>query len=122
MPKDFPRSRRVAEQVKRLVSTIIRLGINDPRVGGVTLSEVEVSRDLAHAKIYVVPMFGTKHPEEVVDALNHASGFIRSELGKQLKARLIPTLNFVYDQSFDKADELSRLINKAIASDAKGHE
>lgn len=122
MPKEFPRSRRMAEQIKRLVSSIIRLEINDPRVGGVTLSEVEVSRDLAHAKIYVVPMYGTQNPAEVVDALNHAAGFIRVELGKQLKARLTPSLHFIFDHSFERADELSRLIHQALASDSGTHE
>jgi ribosome-binding factor A len=122
MSKEFPRSRRMAEQVKRSVSEIIRSELGDPRVSRVTLSEVEVSRDLAHAKVYVVPLFGEENPDEMIDALNHAAGFIRSELGKRLKARLTPTLRFIYDHSYERADEISRLIDRALRGDSNHDE
>jgi ribosome-binding factor A len=78
---------------------------------------------LAHAKVYVVPFCGQQtNNDEWVAALARASGFIRSELGRQIKTRLTPQLHFIYDESFEKADALSRLIHQAVEGDQSADE
>ena len=120
MPKDFSRTRRVAEQIRRLLADIIRSEVKDPRVGVVTVSEVDVSKDLGHAKVFVTRLNAASDENEAcVEALNRAAGFIRSILGRELKARVIPQLHFLPDNSFERADEIGRLIDQAVAADKK---
>lgn len=119
MPRDFPRTRRVAEQIRRSLSAIIKEEVKDPRVGLVTVCEVDVSRDLGHAKIFVTRLnANAEENESCVQALNRASGFIRSLLGRQLTTRVVPQLHFISDNSFERADAISRLINEAVSSDS----
>ena len=90
MPREFERSSRVAGQVQRELAEIIRRELQDPRVRLVTVTNVEVTRDLAHARIYI-SVLGAQGPQpEVIDALDHASGFLRHALGRVLKMRSIP--------------------------------
>ncbi len=115
MPKDFPRTRRVGEQIQRELAELIRDEVSDPRVGMVTVSAVEVSRDLAHAKVFVTPLGGgPEEGAELVEALNHAAAFLRKLLGQRLRIRTVPALHFFYDESFDRGARLSALIDKAV--------
>lgn len=118
MAKDYPRSRRVAEQIQRELADIIRKEIHDPRVGMVTLTEVVVTHDLEHAKIYFTVFEGLERAQEAGKALNHAAGFIRSQLGPRMRLRIVPQITFVYDTSVARGAELSRLIDDAVAADA----
>ena len=118
MPRQFYRSRRVEEQIQRLLVELIRKEVHDPRVGSITITEVEVSRDLSHAKVFFVPFDGSHPAAEVAAALKSAAGFLRIHLKKQLQMRQVPELNFVIDETIDKAARLSSLINAAVASDA----
>lgn len=119
MAKDYPRARRVADQVQRELATLIRDEVRDPRVtGSVTVSEVEVSRDMAHAKVHVTVLGAeTAETEEAVEVLNGAAGFLRRELGRRMKLRSVPALHFFHDVSFDRGAELTRLIDNAVAQD-----
>ena len=119
MPRDFQRGRRLEEQMLRLISELVRREVKDPRVGLVTFTTVELSRDLSHAKVYFVPFDGKRTAAEVGAALSSASGFLRIHLKKQLEVRHVPELRFVVDHSLDEAASLSTLINKAMESDAR---
>lgn len=119
MAKDFPRARRVADQVQRELATLIRDAVRDPRiVGSVTVSEVQVSRDMAHAKVYMTVLGASAaETDEAVEVLNGAAGFLRRELGRQMKLRSVPALHFFHDLSFDRGAELTKLIDSAVADD-----
>jgi ribosome-binding factor A len=117
MPKDFPRSRRIAEQIQRELSNIIRLELKDPRVGMITLTDVEVSQDHSHAKVYFTLLGDAEKVAETTGALQHAAGFLRSQLARSLKLRTIPRLNFEYDVSVERGVRLSRLIDEAVSAD-----
>ncbi|NOT16443.1 MAG: 30S ribosome-binding factor RbfA [Sulfuriferula sp.] len=119
MAKDYPRSRRVAEQIQREMADIIRKEIHDPRVGMITVTEVVVTHDLEHAKIYFTVFESEARGLEAAKALGHASGFIRSQLGPRMRLRIVPQLTFVYDTSISRGAELSRIIDEAVAADAK---
>lgn len=119
MPRDFQRSRRIEEQIQRLLVELVRREVKDPRVGLVTITAVEVSRDLSHAKVFFLP-FDSKRPvEDVTAALSSAAGFLRVHLKKQLAMRHVPELHFLPDKTIDEAARLSALINTAVASDAR---
>ena len=114
MPRDFSRSSRLAEQIQRDLSELIRLEVRDPRVGLVTVTEVEVSRDLSHAKVYVTSLAGAGQAAPSIQALQHAAGFLRTRLAQSLKTRTVPELHFVYDESVERGIKLSRLIDQAV--------
>lgn len=120
MPRDFPRSRRIAEQIQRELSEIIRLELKDPRVGMITLTDVEVSQDHAHARVFFTLLGDAAKIKDTGEALQHAAGFIRSELAHRIKLRTVPQLQFKYDVSVERGMRLSRLIDDALASDP-GH-
>jgi ribosome-binding factor A len=119
VPKEFQRSRRIEEQIQRLLVELIRREVKDPRVGLVTITAVEVTRGLGHAKVFFLPFDG-KHPvEEVRAALMSAAGFLRIHLKKQLMIRHVPELQFLPDETIEKAARLSALINTAVADDER---
>ena len=117
MPKEFPRTRRVGEQIQRELAALIHEELKDPRLGMVSISSVQVSRDLAHAKVHVSVLGNDEQSTESIDVLNHAAGFLRHKLGKLLHIRVIPNLRFYHDRSLEDGARLGALINQAIASD-----
>ncbi len=122
MAREYSRTVRVAEQLRRELAILIQQEVKDPRLGMVTVSDVEVSSDLAHAKVYVTVLGGEDKIEETVAVLNRAANFLRRELGRRLVLRIIPRLKFHYDRSIRQGAELSALIEKAVHDDkqAKG--
>lgn len=112
----FARTDRVAEQIRRELAVLVRDRVKDPRVGMITLLDVEVSKDLAHAKVWF-DVLQQDHGLEAQEALNHAAGFLRHELGHLLKLRITPTLHFLYDDTQARGNALSVLIDRAVASD-----
>jgi ribosome-binding factor A len=122
MPREFPRTRRVGEQIQRELAELIRLELKDPRLGMVSISAVQVSRDLGHAKVHVSVLGTEEQSRESVKVLNHAAGFLRHKLGKLLHIRVIPELHFFLDRSLEEGARLGALINAAIASDRKNDE
>ena len=117
MPREFPRTRRVGEQIQRELAALIRDELNDPRLGMVSISAVQVSRDMSHAKVYVSVLGNEEQSGESVKVLNHAAGFLRHKLGKLMHIRVIPELRFYLDRSLEEGARIGALINKAIASD-----
>lgn len=117
MAKDFSRTRRVGEQLQRELAQLIQQEIKDPRIGMVTISAVEVSRDMSHAKVFVM-MSGTD--EEIktsMSILNKAAGFLRHTLSKSMTMRIMPHLKFQHDQTMEHGSNLSALIEYAVATD-----
>jgi ribosome-binding factor A len=119
MPRDFSRAARIADQIQRDLSDLIRQDLKDPRVGLVTITSVEVSRDLSHAKVYVTSLAGLESTERSIQALQHAAGFLRTQLSHSLKVRSIPQLHFMYDESVERGARLSLLIDQAVADDGE---
>ena len=117
MPREFPRTRRVGEQIQRELAALMRDDIKDPRLGMVSISAVQVTRDLSHAKVHVSVLGNEQQSKESVDVLNRASGFLRHRLGKIMHLRVIPELRFYLDLSLERGARMGALINKAIASD-----
>ena len=118
MPRDYPRSRRIAEQVQRELSDIIRLELKDPRVGMITIVDVEVSPDQSHAKVFFTLLGDQSKVADTTEGLQHAAGFLRSELAHRMKLRMVPQLQFKYDESVVRGIHLSQLIDAAVAQDA----
>ena len=114
------RSLRVADQIQRDLSDILFSELKDPNVGMVTITEVQVAPDYAHAKVFFTLL--DDNPDKVkktLDSLRHASGFIRTQLGKRLHIHTLPQLSFVYDNSIAQGIALSHLIDEANAERAK---
>lgn len=124
MPREFSRTDRVADAIKRLLSTLIQQEVGDPRVGMVNINEVVVTRDLAIAKAYVtfIGRDDKQQCEEAAAILNNAAGYLRSLLAKELSLRTTPKLQFFYDETPIKGQKLSSLIDKALAEDESKHQ
>jgi ribosome-binding factor A len=118
MPREFLRSDRMAEQLRRELAEIVRDEIKDPRLGFVSFTEVRMSRDLSHAVIYC-SLLNSEKQQEAIDVLNRAVGFIRKEVGRRIRARIVPTLKFTIDESVTRGVEMDDLISKAISRDKK---
>ena len=106
------RSARIADQIQRSLADVIRAEVRDPRVGMVTLTGVELSRDQSHAKVFFTVL--NADGEEALEGLQRAAGFLRSELAHRLTTRKVPELHFEYDGSVERGVRLSRLIDEAV--------
>jgi len=135
MPREFTRAERVSDAVQQELAVLIRDEVRDPRVGMVSVTDVDVSRDLAYAKIHVT-FVGDRDQEEIgqaVRALNGAAGYLRKLLAASIKLRITPKLTFIYDESGRRGQHLSALIDYAMSTqdgdqksdtevaDSKGH-
>lgn len=121
MAKEFHRADRVADAMRRELAQLIQHEVRDPRVGMVNVNDVEVSRDLTTAKVYVT-LVGEDDPSKIeisLTALNKAAGFLRSQLAKEIQIRTIPRLHFRYDETSVRGQHLSALIDKAVKADQK---
>ncbi len=119
MPKEFSRGQRVSEQIRRELADLIRLEVKDPRVGFITLTDVELSPDYAHAKVFFTSMTGQQGLDEIMTGLKRASGFLRRELGRRVRIHTTPQLHFVYDRSVEDGARLSKLIDDTVAEDRR---
>jgi len=108
------RLRRVADQIQRELSELLRTELKDPRVGMITLTGVEVSPDLGHARIFFTTLGDAASLAQTEHGLKHAAGFLRSQLGKRLKLRVTPELRFHHDISVERGVRLSNLIDAAV--------
>ena len=117
-PRGFQRSERVAEQVRRDLADLIRSELKDPRVGMISLTEVELTPDYAHAKVYFTTL-NVEHLDEIQRGLKRAAGFLRRELGRRIHIHTLPELHFVYDGSLERGMNLSQLIDQANAVSAE---
>ena len=112
------RSARIAEEIQRSLAELIRLEVRDPRVGLVTLTGVELSRDQSHAKVFFTVMGASSDSESALQGLSRAAGFLRTELAHRLTSRKVPELHFAFDESVERGVRLSRLIDEAVKPQA----
>jgi ribosome-binding factor A len=119
MKRTSQRAQRVGDQIQRELAELLRLHVKDPRIGMVTVTAVEVSPDLSHAKIFFTHLAGTEQSATAVEALQHTAGYLRSELAHRLKLYSVPQLHFAYDDSIESGLKLSKLIDDALADDRK---
>jgi ribosome-binding factor A len=121
MPKEYSRTQRIGDQMQRELSQLIQREIKDPRLALVTVTAVEVSRDLSNAKVFITVMGQDGDDAETVEQnrkiLQDAAGFLRMQLGKAMQLRTVPQLRFHYDASIRRGVELSALIERAVAED-----
>ncbi|CDL80300.1 30S ribosome-binding factor RbfA [Xenorhabdus cabanillasii] len=123
MAREFSRTQRVAQEMQKEIAIILQREVKDPRIGMATVSGVEVSRDLAYAKVFVtflnvlVEEHDSDKVQEGIKALNEASGFIRSLLGKAMRLRIIPELTFSYDSTLIEGMRMSNLVTNVVKND-----
>lgn len=111
MPREFTRADRVSSQIQRVLAELIQYTIKDPRLGFVTVNEVDVSRDLSVAKVYISVLNAEESERQNnLDILIHAAAFLRRELSKQLRMRAVPELRFVYDDSIERGMKMDRIL------------
>jgi len=125
MAKSYPRSRRVGEQIQRTLSEMLRRDVRDPRLGSITLTEVRVADDLAHAKVFYTVLGSglglAPDPKLTQEILDEAAGMLRGRLGRALRLRHAPEIQFALDTLIDDGSRLSELINKAVKRDQALH-
>lgn len=107
------RLQRFEAQMQRVLAEMIPREVKDPRVGSVTITQVALASDLGHARVFFVPFGRTGSRPEVLEGLRAAAGFLRGEVGRRVGLRHAPRLEFIADDSFDKAAELTALIDAA---------
>ena len=105
------------ERIRQKLGMILQKEASDPRFLTVTISSVQVAKDLSTAKVFFSSYDPQADPQSLTDSLNHAAGFFSQKLARTLNTRIIPRLFFAYDHGFDYAVEVDRLINKALDSE-----
>lgn len=115
MPKEYARSQRVAQMISRHLAVILRNEVKDSRVSALTITDVEVTKDLRQAKVYVTGMLDNDVDiQNTMDAIHRAGGFLRRSLARVIEIRHCPNLVFVYDNSISEGARMSALIDKAL--------
>lgn len=119
MAKEYARTQRVADYLQRELAALIQHEVRDPRVGMVSITGVDVSRDLGHARVYYTLMGADSADEatESTEALNKAAGFLRSQLSRDSNMRMVPQLRFYFDASVGRGRNLEDLIRRAADAD-----
>jgi ribosome-binding factor A len=121
MAREFSRTQRVADYLQREIAVLLQQEVRDPRLAMVNITGVEVSRDLGHAKVFYT-VLGCDTEEQATqstEALNHAAGFLRSELARDATMRSVPRLRFYFDASVGRGRDLEKLIQKAKSADER---
>ena len=108
----YNRSERVAEEIRKDVATMLFGEIHDPRIGFVTITKVQVSKDLRHAKVYFSIIGSDEEKEKTMEGLQSSSGYMRREIGKRLKLRYFPELTFKFDDSLEYASRIEKIIKE----------
>ena len=112
--RDTNRPRRVGALLKRELGDVIAKNVNDPNVGSVTITAVDVAKGLKKAKVYFTCWQSEDNHEETLAGLNRASGFLRHCLRERVELRAIPLLDFVYDESIERGSRISKLIDDSL--------
>jgi ribosome-binding factor A len=120
MSHEFARAERIGAEMRRLLAVLVHDELKDPRVGMVTIQDVRVTRDLAHAKVFYTCLDEAK-VTETGRILRHSAGFLRRRLTQLMKLRTVPELEFAYDRSVAEGNRLSALIDRAVAEDRARH-
>ena len=112
------RRARVAEEMREQVAQLVARELKDPRIGGfVTITRVDVAADLTHAKVYVSVLGDEKQKKDTLVGLTAAQGFVRREVGRRMRMRVMPDIQFVYDKGIDATDRVARLLDEVRRKD-----
>ena len=123
MSKEFSRTQRVSQQLQKELALILQREVRDSRIGMVTISDVEVSRDLAYAKVFVTFLcIGEQTPESCLAALKEHEVPIRMALGKRIRHRLTPEVRFTYDNTLVEGMRMSNLVSEVLNDDKRKQE
>lgn len=112
MPREFTRNVRVASQLQRELAELLRVEVKDARLGMVTVSDVEVTRDLALAKVYVSFLGAQQATRESLQLLASRIPLLRHELGRRMRMRAIPELRFIYDDSVERGLRMDAVLDQ----------
>ncbi|HUL13705.1 MAG TPA: 30S ribosome-binding factor RbfA [Methylococcaceae bacterium] len=112
MPREFTRRDRVASQLQKELAELLQLHVRDKRLGMVTVSGVEVTRDLAVVKVFVSFLGASESVKECLGTLSHAVPMLRHELGKRIRMRIMPELRFVHDESIERGMRMEALLSR----------
>src|ERR1043166_681001 len=125
MPKEYPRSARLAAQLQQELTDILRSSVlRDPRLYGVnlTITAVDLAQDLSHARVLISSFKEGAQLKDAVEALNHAAARLRGELGRRLRIKYIPEMSFRVDETIGEADKINRLLRQGRTEDGNGRE
>ena len=111
MPSEI-RLKRIQDQIRCVLTEIIESKVNDPRIQGVSITDVVVDRELDFAKVYISSLGGKTQAEEILQGLQKASGFLRYTLSQEIKLRVMPKLRFFWDETPERADRIELLLGK----------
>ena len=118
MAKEYSRASRVSQQVQKELARILQQEVKDPRIGMVTISGVDITRDLAYATVFVTFLtVGDQTNDESLEGLNAAAGYVRRLLGKAMKLRIVPEVRFTFDQTLTEGLRISELVSGAVKND-----
>jgi len=118
MPKEYSRTSRVSQQIQKELARILQQEVKDPRIGMVTISGVDVTRDLAYATVFVTFLtIGDQTNDESLEGLNAAAGYIRRLLGKAMRLRIVPEVRFTFDSTLTEGLRISELVSGAVKVD-----
>ena len=118
---DINRAQRIGDQIRKELGRLLLQEIKDRRVQMIAITEVNVSRDLSHAKVYYSMVDNEQDKTEIEQALSKAAGFMRSRLAKELALRTTPKLRFIYDDAMEHGRHMTSIINAAVAEDDKNN-
>jgi ribosome-binding factor A len=121
MSREFSRTRRIGEQLRRELAQLMREEIGDPRMAMVSITSVVVTRDLSQAKVYVTILGDPAERGAVIAGLNQVAALLRHQLGRKMYIRTVPRLEFLYDEVVEWGARLSALISQTVAADAARH-
>jgi ribosome-binding factor A len=112
--RSFPRASRVADQIQRELAQLLRIELKDPRVGMITVTGVEVSSDLSHAKVFFTTLGDDAQLQDTLEGLRHSTSFLRAQISHRLSLRVVPELHFEYDETVARGARISYLIDDAL--------
>jgi ribosome-binding factor A len=116
---EYQRSDRVGDLLVELISELLSREIRDPRVRGVTITGVKVTKDLKHARVYFNLLGGAANRVNALAGMRSAGGFIRSRVGKAINLKFVPAIEFFYDETEDQAQRIDELLKKAKESSSQ---
>lgn len=112
MPREFSRTQRVGAEMQRILSELIRSEVTDSKLGMITINDVVVSRDFAHAKVYLTFFNADYAIKESIGILNQKAPYLRHLLGQNMRLRTVPALHFHYDKSLENGERINALLNQ----------
>lgn len=119
MPRGH-RPERLGEEIRDAIALIVARELKDPRIGFVTVTRVELTSDLAYARAYVGVLGDAARRKEALKALQQATGFVRRELGRRVRMRVLPELRFEYDAGLEASERVARLLDETKAQPSSG--